>query len=47
MVGIILYGFIRINFKTEAFKMKKIMKLIENYFDDLNYDPDFFLEEKF
>jgi hypothetical protein len=47
MAGVILHGFVRINFKSQAFKKKQIMKLIENYFDDLNYDPDFFLKENF
>jgi hypothetical protein len=47
MEGIILYGFFKINFKNRGTEILELLKHIENFYDDLNYDPDFFLKEKY
>jgi hypothetical protein len=47
MAGVLIHGILRINLKIRGEEALKLMKLIENYFDDLKYDTDFFLREKY
>jgi hypothetical protein len=47
VTGILLYGFIKINFKFNYENFQNTKNIVENFYDDLNYDTDYFLKEKF